>query len=337
MRAPKSSVSDQASAADAPRTPSGARDRESGPEHDAGGQSEPDPEHDAAHGVRSSKRGHVAGAEPVGGVPVHAPSRTREEDATEPARDRAAACGPAPPRRAPRVLGEKAEVPSQVLLEHAAAVGRAADVDAFRTREEHHRPARLLEPVAPVRLLAEEEERLVEHADLVDRRPAHEQARTHQELRLANPVVVEALRVEGVQRARARGELPQEEVLGGEPPDGREAAYRPLQGAVRVEQPRADDRGAGARVGERHQPVERALREPRVGVEDEDVAALGGLDAPIPAGAEPEVLLLDQPDVRESARGRRRACRRRTRCRRRPWASRGGSPGTARSRAARHA
>ena len=72
----------------------------------------------------------------------------------------------------------------------------AADVHALRAREEEDLPARLPEAVAPVRLLAEEEEVLVEQADLVDRAPADEHARAHDELGLAHLVVVEAARVE---------------------------------------------------------------------------------------------------------------------------------------------
>ena len=49
-----------------------------------------------------------------------------------------------------------------------------------------HLPARLAEAVGPVRLLAEEEERLVERADLLDRLAPDEHAGAHQELRLAH-------------------------------------------------------------------------------------------------------------------------------------------------------
>ena len=74
---------------------------------------------------------------------------------------------------------------ADVVAEEAAAVRRAADVHALGLgREERLQPASR-EAVAPVHLLAEEEEALVERADLVDRRAAHEQAGAHHELDLA--------------------------------------------------------------------------------------------------------------------------------------------------------
>ena len=79
------------------------------------------------------------------------------------------------------------------------AVRRAADMDALGAGVEEHLPARLREAVAPVGLLAEEEERLVERADLGDRGAPHEHAGTHHELRLAQLVVVESGGVEGVE------------------------------------------------------------------------------------------------------------------------------------------
>ena len=197
------------------------------------------------------------------------------------------------------VLGQEAEVPADVLAEHAAAVRGAADVHALRPREEDDLPAGLAEAVRPVRLLAEEEERLVERADLLDRLAPHEHAGAHQELRLAHLLVVEPARVERVQRLRARRELAEEEVLGREPPERREAPHRPLQRAVGVEQPRPDDRGVRALVGEGDEPAQRALGQPRVRVQDQEVAARRLLDPTVPAGGQADVLLLDHARVRE--------------------------------------
>ena len=191
------------------------------------------------------------------------------------------------------VLGEEAEVAADVLAEHPAAVRGAADVHALGAREEDHLPARLAEAVGPVRLLAEEEERLVERADLLHGLAPDEHAGAHQELRLAHLLMVEAARVEPVQRLRARRQLAEEEVLGGEPPERREAANRPLQRAVGVEQPRPDDRGVRVLVGEGDEPAQRALGQPRVRVQDQEVAARRGLHAAVPAGREADVLLLD--------------------------------------------
>ena len=73
------------------------------------------------------------------------------------------------------VLREEPQVAADVLLEHPSAVRGAAHVDDLRARVEDHGPARLVEAVAPVGLLAEEEERAVRRADGVDRVAADEQ------------------------------------------------------------------------------------------------------------------------------------------------------------------
>ena len=51
---------------------------------------------------------------------------------------------------------------------------------------------------------------------------------------------------------------------------------------------------SGPLVGEGDEPGERALGQPGVGVQDQEVAAGRGRHARVPAGGEPEVLLLDQ-------------------------------------------
>ena len=53
-------------------------------------------------------------------------------------------------------------------------------------------------------------------------------------------------------------------------------------------------------VGEGDEPRERAVGEPRVGVQDQDVAAGGASHAAVPARREAEVLLLDHPRLREA-------------------------------------
>src|SRR3982751_4824038 len=99
------------------------------------------------------------------------------------------------------MLREEAQVPGDLVDEEAAAVRGAADVHGLRVGREQHLPARLYEAVVPVGLLAEEEEVLVEPADLLDRRPPDEHHRTHYELCLAHRVVLEATGVERIQRA----------------------------------------------------------------------------------------------------------------------------------------
>src|SRR4029450_13589480 len=92
------------------------------------------------------------------------------------------------------------------------------------TGKEEDLPARFLEAVAPVRLLAEEEERLVEGTDLLDGLAPDEHAGAHDDLDLALLAVLEPARVERVEQLRARRELAQEEGFGREPPERRAGA-----------------------------------------------------------------------------------------------------------------
>src|SRR5438105_8797586 len=141
------------------------------------------------------------------------------------------------------MLGEETQVPAQLLPVHrppVLACRGAADMDELGARREQHLPARLAEAVAPVRLLAEHEEVLVEEAYGSGGLPPYEQAGAHQELGLAHLVVVEAGAVERIQGTRAGGELAQEEVLRREPPERRKPTHRALQRPVGIEQARAD-------------------------------------------------------------------------------------------------
>ena len=92
--------------------------------------------------------------------------------------------------------------------------------------------------------------------------------RAHHEVRLAHARRGRSRRVERVQRARARRELAQEEVLGREAPRRRKAAHGRLQPAVGMTQARPDDGRARVRVRERGEPSRprrRAPRRPRSG------------------------------------------------------------------------
>ena len=71
---------------------------------------------------------------------------------------------------------------------------------------------------------------------------------------------------------RARRELAQEEVLGGEPPERGEAPHGALQRPVGVAQPRRDHGSVLVRVREGDQPLERVVDEPGVGVDQQVVA-----------------------------------------------------------------
>ena len=165
----------------------------------------------------------------------------------------------------------------------------------------------------------------------------HEQARAEQVVRLTHRLVIEARAEERVQRLGVGRELAQEEVFGCEPPGSRVAANRALERAVGIEQPRADDGRLRMLVDEGDQVLERALGEPRVRVQEQEVPPGSGAHACVVAGAEATVLLLDDARLRETARGRARASRRSSRCRRRSprRPSRGGSRADARSTAPR--
>ena len=158
----------------------GAREQQ-----DPGREREPQQRH------RSSSSGIRPEASQRGSVAVHPSALVAEDDAAQPQRPAQQPPGALGVADA-AVLGEEAQVAAHVLAEHAAAVRGAADVDALRAGKEAHLPAGVAEALAPVRLLAEEEEGLVERADLLDRLAAHEHARAHHDLDLALRVVVEA-------------------------------------------------------------------------------------------------------------------------------------------------
>src|SRR6185436_7336137 len=116
------------------------------------------------------------------------------------------------------VLAQELQMAADDRVELPRVERGADDVEDLGARVEEHLPARLAEPVAPVDLLAHQEEVLVEPADRVHGLSPHEHARTEQVLRLARRLVVELLAEERVQSVRPRAELAQEEVLGRDPP-----------------------------------------------------------------------------------------------------------------------
>ena len=249
---------------------------------------------------RAKQRSSLAGGEPARGLPIAPPALAAEEQQPQPD---AGEQQPTRPLRLTRaaVLGEEVQLSADVLGEEPAAVRGAADVHHLGAGEEVDAPAGLAEAVAPVGLLAEHEEVLVEHPHLLHGLAPDEHASAHHELRLPHGVVVEPARIEGIERARPRAELAQEEVLRREAPHGREAAHRPLQRAVRVEQLRPDDRGLRVRLGEGGELLDRVADGPGVRVEKQEIAARGHAHARVRAGAEAGVPLLDQPRLREAA------------------------------------
>ena len=190
-------------------------------------------------------------------------------------------------------------MPAHVLGEQAAAVRGAPDVHGLGAGEEEDTPTRLAEPVAPVGLLAEHEEVLVEQADLVRGVAADEQAGAEQPVDLAHPVVVEAALVEGVQGLRPRRQLAQEQVLGREPPEGWKRARRALQRPVGIEQTRSDDRRVRMLIRKPGELLGAVADQPRIGVQQQEVAAGGEPHPRVVAAAHAEVLLLDHACLRK--------------------------------------
>ena len=168
-------------------------------------------------------------------------------------------------------------------------------MDALGRGREDDRPAAVGRTAHPVDLLAEEEVALVERPDVLERGAPDEHAGAHHPLHGALLVVGEATGVEGVQRLRPRRQLAEVEVLRRDAPERGEAADRPLQRAVGVEEPRADDGGARMPRGRGQQLLAGVIDEPCVRVEDQDVLAARLGDAEVPAGREPAVLRLDDP------------------------------------------
>ena len=195
----------------------------------------------------------------------------------------------------PAVLEEKPQVPAHLLAEERRRLAPprgAADVHRLGLRVEERPPARRTSAVRPVRLLAEEEEVLVERPDLLECLAPDQERRRLRELD-PEPRRAGIPRRKRVQQPRSGRQLPQEQVLGRDPPGRRKTANRRLEGPVRVQQPRSDPRRPRDPVREARQPVDRVSHDPRVRVEDENVRSRRLADAPVPAGREPEVLLLD--------------------------------------------
>ena len=117
----------------------------------------------------------------------------------------------------------------------------APDVYELGGRREDDSPAGPLDSVGEVDLFAEHEVALVEARDRVEDIPPHEHDGTHQELCITLAIVPETGTVERVEDSTARCELPQEEVLGADPPDRWKPPNRPLRGAVRIGETRSHD------------------------------------------------------------------------------------------------
>ena len=154
-------------------------------------------------------------------------------------------------------------------------------MDELRAGPEDDAPARFPRAVAEVDLLVEHEEARIEAADLVQHLTAHEHHRAHDEVNLAAGAVVEAAAVERVERAAARREPAEKQVLGRQAPERREAANRRLQLPVGVKESRPDDARRRFAFGEFDEALHGVRERPRVGVHHEEVPA--GARALIPA------------------------------------------------------
>ena len=237
------------------------------------------------------------------------------------------------PRASPRCFRRNRRWPRTISLNSAGLTEALTTWKTSAPGIEQHLPARLPEAVAPVDLLAEHEEALVEDADGVDGLAPDEQAGAAQVLRLAHGLVVEAAAVERVQRLRARSELAQEEVLGRDPPGRRVAADRPLQRPVRVEEPRPR-RSPPRDARPRRRRASRARRRSSQasGVQEQEVVADA---ARMPALFPAPKPRFSSSIIRASGNFSRTSSvfRRSSRCRRRasPRPSRAGSRGSARS------
>jgi hypothetical protein len=184
--------SDQASGGDAPDSERGRATSlaEGGPEPER----KPEVELDGGHPSRSSAALPDASQTAVA---VDAPALAPEERAAQ-AEGRQSSTRARSAARAPSCLRRKRRWP-EVLAIEAAPVRCAADVHALGPGEEQDLPARLPEPVAPIRLLTEEEVVLVAVADVFDGFSPHEHARSHHDLDISHVVVIEAPRIERVE------------------------------------------------------------------------------------------------------------------------------------------
>src|SRR5512132_2911603 len=126
----------------------------------------------AAVETGSKERRRRRGGEPGSRFAIDGPALAPEDERAQ-AQSREQHAAGALGRPLSAVLGKEAEMPSHLLAKERRRLrppARAADVDGLRAGVEERRPAGFVQPVAPIRLLAEEEEALVERADLVERR-----------------------------------------------------------------------------------------------------------------------------------------------------------------------
>jgi hypothetical protein len=111
--------------------------------------------------------------------------------------------------------------------------------------------------------------------------------------------VVEATGVEGVERARAWSELPEEEILGCESPERRYAADGALERSVLVREPWTGDAEAPVALGESDEALDPVADRPGVGVQDEEPVSARDGHPRVHARSVAAVLGLDEPHRRK--------------------------------------
>ena len=179
---------------------------------------------------------------------------------------------------------------------------RAADVDAPCRRGEHRRPARLGEPVAPVDLLAEEEEvgvgrarpRRSPRAGRACTRPSRTRPRARTRGRTPR------------RRSAFRSSEPRRRACGDRGTRSRAATGSGTRAPSAAGVPSglssfgADDRGTRAALPDRDHPLEGIVHEPRVGVQHQHPRR-GRLGEPdLPTRGEAAIRPLEQPHLREA-------------------------------------
>ena len=131
----------------------------------------------------------------------------------------------------------------------------------------------MCQPVAEVDLFVEHVEVGVEAAGFLERVASDKQDGADEKLCVTPRAVIEPCSVKRVQRARARCEPAEEEVLGNEPPWRREPTHRALQRSVRVRQSWPYDRDLLIGVEALEELCDCTLGRPRVRIEQQETVA----------------------------------------------------------------
>jgi hypothetical protein len=175
-------------------------------------------------------------------------------------------------------------------------------VEDVGVRVVHHLPAGLLGPDAPVDILAVDPEGLIEQADLVDHLATNEQEGPGYGVHLVRLHRVEIGQIVLGHHLASRKQAAQT----GEPEEGHRRrrntpAAGKLQRAILVQHSAAGDADIGIGVHELHHPVDRAILDERVRVQEQDVVRPALADRLVVGPGEADVVLvLDEVNVGEA-------------------------------------